>query len=62
MFRILTGGVKCDELLKYAQRVASHTLDPMQPPIPQESQMRSSILYNLKVDNVQGLNILSRFG
>ena len=37
--------IQSDTLLSYAQRVAKHTLSPTEPPIPQDSQMRMSMLY-----------------
>lgn len=38
-------GVDCTQLLNYAQRVAKHTLSSIEPPIPQDNQMRVSMLY-----------------
>jgi hypothetical protein len=37
--------VEVNELLQYAQRVATHTLAPLEPPIPQENHIRASLLF-----------------
>ncbi|KAI8896554.1 hypothetical protein BC833DRAFT_597072 [Globomyces pollinis-pini] len=42
---VYNDGVDCKDLLNYAQRVAKHTLDPLEPPIPQDVHMRMSQLF-----------------
>ncbi len=46
------GGVDCHELLCYAQRVSKHTLQLLEPPIPQEHIMRMSLLFKSQFDTL----------
>ena len=62
----LIGSIDFNELLSYAQRVSKHTMSPInpntwviEPPIPQDSHMRMSLLFRqdqlLTEKTVQGM-------
>ncbi len=43
--KVDVGSIDSVELLSYAQRVAKHTLQPLESPIPQDHHMRMSLLF-----------------